>query len=666
MRAHGALGARVVPLHPRRQGAVPIVSTTERPTRSVWPRLEPLLPHVQRPARYVGGEDNAVVADHADCDSAWLLLYPDTYEVGQPNQGLQILYEVLGEREGTVAERAFAPWHDLDALMREHDIPLFSLEQHLPARAFDVLAFSVATELGATNVLSCLDLAGLPLRAAERDDDDPIVLLGGHVAFNPEPLAPFADVVCVGEGEEFVLEADRVVRRWRQAREAGEGWSREDLLVALSRVDGAYVPGLYAPRYGRAPGGAGMPPLRETAPTRADLPEAVSKRAVSDLDAWPYPKRTIVPLTETVHERYSVEIFRGCTRGCRFCQAGMVTRPVRERSKETVTAMVEQGLAATGFEEIGLLSLSSSDHSEIHELATDLAKRYAGTATSLSLPSTRVDAFNVELADELAREGRRTGLTFAPEGGTDRMRAVINKMVAEEDLLRTAETAFAGGWRQLKLYFMIGLPTETDEDVLGIADLALKVVELGRRHGKRNRVTVSVGGFVPKPHTPFQWAAQDRPEELRRKVRLLKERVAGERNLKLSYADPEPGLVEGLLARGDRRVADVLERAYELGARFDGWSECFSLDRWEQAVADVGLDLDWYVTRERGRDEVLPWDHLDAGLDRHWLWEDWQDAQRGRALEDCRWMPCYDCGVCIGLDLEHQTGHLPVAYADGR
>ena len=638
------------------------MSTTERPTRSVWPQLEPLLSQVQRPARYVGGEDNAVVTDHADADSAWLLLYPDTYEVGQPNQGVQILYEVLNERESTVAERAFTPWHDLDALLRAHGVPLFSLEQHLPARAFDVLAFSVATELGATNLLSCLDLAGVPLRADQRDDDDPVVLIGGHVAFNPEPLAPFADVVAPGDGEEFVLEVDRVITRWRRAREAGQPWPRAELLAALARVEGAYVPGLYVPRYGPEPATGGMAPLRETAPIRDGLPTAIPKRTVSDLDDWPYPKHTLVPLTETVHERYSVEIFRGCTRGCRFCQAGMITRPVRERSKETITEMVEHGLATTGFEEVGLLSLSSSDHSEIQELATDLVKRYEGTATSLSLPSTRVDAFNVELADELAREGRRTGLTFAPEGGTDRMRAVINKMVAEEDLLRTAETAFAGGWRQLKLYFMIGLPTETDEDVLGIADLGRKVVEIGRRYGKKNRVTLSVGGFVPKPHTPFQWAAQDPPEELRRKVGLLKQRVAGERNLKLSYADPEPGVVEGLLARGDRRVAEVIQRAYELGARFDGWSECFSLERWQQAIDEVGLDRDWYVTRERGRDEVLPWDHIDAGLDPHWLWEDWQDAQRGRALEDCRWMPCYDCGVCIGLDLEHQTGHLP----DGR
>jgi len=620
---------------------------------SVWPRLEPILTSVRKPARYVGGEGNIVVKDHAAADSRWLLIYPDAYEVGQPNQGVQILYEVLNERPTTVAERGYAPWTDMEAVMRAEAIPFFSLETHRPLRAFDVVAFSLAAEVGYTNLLACLDLGGVALRAADRADDDPLVIVGGHAAFNPEPLAPFVDLACAGDGEEFVLEVDQVIKAWRRDGD----WDRTRLYAELVKIPGAYVPAFYEAEYSRPPSSK----LRGTFPRRAGVPYRIPKRTVSDLDAWPYPKRSIVPLTETVHERYSVEIFRGCTRGCRFCQAGMITRPVRERSRETVKQMVADGVANTGFEEVGLLSLSSADHSDILGLCGDLADAYEGTSTSLSLPSTRVDAFNVTLADELTRNGRRTGLTFAPEAGTERMRRVINKMVSEADMLRTAETAFANGWRHLKLYFMIGLPTETDEDVLGIAELGLKVLAVGRQHGRRNKVTVSVGGFVPKPHTPFQWAAQDAPEELQRKLGLLKRRVANDRNLNLRYHDPRPSVMEGLLARGDRRVADVVQRAFELGARFDGWDECFDLDLWRRAADEVGVDIAWYTRRQRDPDEAFPWDHLDSGLEREWLWSDWEAAVKaGEELEDCRWTPCYDCGVCPGLDLQHQTGHLPI------
>jgi radical SAM family uncharacterized protein len=618
---------------------------------SVWPRIEPLLPGVRKPARYVGGEDNIVVKDHAQVDSSWLLIYPDAYEIGQPNQGIQILYEVLNERPRTAAERAFAPWPDMEHVMREHEIPLFSLENHLPLQAFDVVGFSLAAEVGYTNLLNCLDLGGLALRAHERADDSPLIVIGGHAAFNPEPLAPFVDVAVAGDGEEFVLQLDDVVQRWRRD---GKRWPRQQLLDEVGRIEGAYVPRFYQARYtddGRLAG---------TFPARKGVPYRVPKRTVSDLDQWPYPKKQLVPLTETVHERYSVEIFRGCTRGCRFCQAGMITRPVRERSKETVKQMVAEGLSNTGLNEVGLLSLSSADHSEILGMCGDLADTYEGTATSLSLPSTRVDAFNVTLADELIRTGRRTGLTFAPEAGTERMRRVINKMVSEADMLRTAETAFANGWRHIKLYFMIGLPTETDDDVLGIADLGLKVLAIGREYGRKNKVTISVGGFVPKPHTPFQWCTQDSPQELERKLGLIKARVASDRNLNLRYHDPEPGVMEGLLARGDRRVADAIERAFQLGARFDGWKEHYDHRSWMQACADAGVDVAWYCNRERDEDEVMPWDHLDSGLEREWLWEDWQDSLREKPLDDCRWTPCYDCGVCPGLDLQHQTKHLPL------
>jgi radical SAM family uncharacterized protein len=624
------------------------MSPLARAHASVWSQLEPVLTSVRKPARYVGGEGNIIVKDHADMASSWLLIYPDAYEVGQPNQGVQILYEVLNERADTVAERSYAPWIDLEPVMRERGIPFFSLENHLPMQAFDVVAFSLSTELGYTNLLNCLDLGGVPLRAADRGEDDPLVMIGGHAAFNPEPLAPFVDIVCAGDGEEFVLEVDHAIKEWR-----AKGWSREEILSAIALIDGAYLPNRYEAEYtkdGR---------LRGTFP-RADVPYRVPKRTVSDLDQWPYPKQSIVPLTETVHERYSVEIFRGCTRGCRFCQAGMITRPVRERSAATIRTMVEAGVEATGFEEVGLLSLSSADHSEILGLCGDLADTYDGTATSLSLPSTRVDAFNVTLADELARNGRRTGLTFAPEAGSERMRKVINKMVDEADMLRTAETAFANGWRHIKLYFMIGLPTEEDADVLAIAELGLKVLGIAKQYGRKNKVTISVGGFVPKPHTPFQWAPQDSPEETQRKLDLIKARVASDRSLNLRYHDAKPGVLEGMLARGDRRVADAIEIAFRKGARMDGWDECFDYDLWMAAFAEAGVDVAWYTTRPRDEAEVFPWEHLDSGLDRGWLWQDWQDATADREVEDCRWTPCYDCGVCPSLGLEIQSGHLPI------
>ena len=626
---------------------------------SIWPRLEPVLTRVRKPARYVGGEGNIVVKDHAQADTAWLLVYPDAYEVGQPNQGIQILYEVLNERDGTIAERGYAPWPDMEALQRAESIPFFSLESHLPAAAFDIVAFSLAAEVGYTNLLTCLDLADIPLRAADRTEQDPLVLIGGHAAFNPEPLAPFVDLVCAGDGEEFVLEVDTVLRRCRAT-----GASRRQTLEAIGAVDGAYVPSWYEPEYLAPADGETLGRLRGTFARHEGAPYRVRKRTVSDLDAWPYPKKSIVPLTETVHERYSVEIFRGCTRGCRFCQAGMITRPVRERSRATITQMVKAGVENTGFEEVGLLSLSSADHADILGVCGDLADAYEGTATSLSLPSTRVDAFNVTLADELVRNGRRTGLTFAPEAGTERMRRVINKMVSEADVLRTAETAYANGWRHIKLYFMIGLPTETDEDVLGIAELGLKVLAVGREHGRKNKVTVSVGGFVPKPHTPFQWAPQDSTDDTSRKLRLIRSRVASDRNLTVRYHEAKPSAVEGLLARGDRRIADVIEQAFRDGARFDGWDEWFSYDTWMTAAAQVGIDVEWFTRRERGEDEAFPWDHLDSGLEKDWLWKDYRDAIGHEAeLEDCRWTPCYDCGVCPGLDLQHQTGHLPILSA---
>ncbi len=639
---------------------------------SVFPSLEPLLPRVRKPVQYIGGELNAVTKPWDSARVRWALMYPDAYEVGLPNQGLQILYEILnGCANDVLAERTYAVWPDLEALMREHGIPQFTVDGHRPVGAFDLLGVSFATELGYTNLLTGLDLAGIPLSAADRDDSHPVVLAGGHAAFNPEPIAEFIDGAVLGDGEQAVLTITDLVRDWKAAGRPG---GRDGLLLRLAAMkgDGEGRGGVYVPRFydvSYLPDGR----IGSVRPNRPGVPAAVAKHTLTDLDDWPYPSKPLVPVAETVHERYSVEIFRGCTRGCRFCQAGMITRPVRERSKATIEGMVETGLAASGFSEVGLLSLSSSDHSEIHEVARSLADQYEGTKTGLSLPSTRVDSFNVTLADELARGGRRSGLTFAPEGGSDRIRKVINKMVTEEDLIRTVTTAYANGWRQVKLYFMCGLPTETDEDVMAIAGLARKVIKAGREtSGRRDiRATVSIGGFVPKPHTPFQWAAQCPAETVDARLRALGGALRAEkgygRAIGFRYHDGQPSIVEGLLSRGDRRVAAVIKAVWQDGGRFDGWSEHFSFERWQKAaataLAGTPVDLGWYTTRERGYDEVLPWDHLDAGLDRDWLWQDWQDsiAPAGSAeVEDCRWTPCYECGVCPAMGTEIQTSPMGV------
>ncbi len=625
--------------------------------QSVFAQLEPLLPQVSKPVQYVGGELNATTKDWEATCVRWCLMYPDAYEVGLPNQGVMILYEILNEQEDVLAERTYAVWPDMEALMREHDVPQFTVDAHRPVGDFDLFGVSFATELGYTNLLTALDLAKIPLHAADRTDEHPIVVSGGHAAFNPEPIADFIDCAVLGDGEEAVLEITDIVRRWKNEGSPG---GRREILLRLAETGGVYVPQFYDVEY--LPDGR----IQRVVPNADRVPYRVFKRTTMDLDEWPYPKQPLVPLAESVHERMSVEIFRGCTRGCRFCQAGMITRPVRERSIEGIGAMVERGLAATGFEEVGLLSLSSADHSEIAEVTKGLADRYEGTNTGLSLPSTRVDAFNIDLANELSRNGRRSGLTFAPEGGSERLRRVINKMVSEEDLIRTVSAAFSNGWRQVKLYFMCGLPTETDEDVLQIAEMAKNVIRAGREASGRKdiRCTISIGGFVPKPHTPFQWAAQCDPDTVDSRLRKLREAVNSDRklgrNIGMRYHDGKPSLIEGLLSRGDRRIGRVVERVWREGGRFDGWSEHFSYERWISAAAaelePLGVDLAWFTTRERDENEVLPWDHLDSGLDKEWLWSDWQDALDEHEQDDCRWTPCFDCGVCPAMNTDIQVG----------
>ena len=623
---------------------------------SIWPQLEHLLAKVTKPARYIGLEDGVTDLDHDPRRVAWLLLYPDTYEIGLPNQGLQILREILNERPDAVAERAYTPWTDLAALLRAEGLPLFSVETHRPARAFDVLAFNLSAELVYTNVLECLDLGGIPLRSADRGPDDPYICAGGHCTYNPEPIADFLDFVVLGDGEEVVGAITEVLAEAKADRSTAPD-ARQGVLRRLAQITGVYVPSLYEAVYE----GEALVAVRPLVP---EAPELVEKRTLADLADWPYPKRQLVPLTEVVHDRLNVEVFRGCTRGCRFCQAGMITRPVRERPAEQVRTMVAEGLRRTGYDEVALTSLSTADYSGIADVVDGIVTGTdAGDLVSVSLPSLRVDAFTVDIAAKIQR-ARRTGLTFAPEAGTWRMRQVINKLISEQDLYSAVDSAYSQGWRRMKLYFLTGLPTETDEDTLGIAELARNVVEIGRRHHRSASITVSVGGYVPKPFTPFQWFGQNTPDELRRKIGLLRDELRRDRGVQLKWHDPRATFVEGLMSRGDRRLAPVVEQVWRRGGVFQEWSEHFAEQLWVEALADHGLSPDWYVHRHRTEDEVLPWDHLSAGLHKDFLWQDWLDALAEHGLPDCRWTPCYDCGACTGYGIEHVVASA-VAPAGG-
>jgi radical SAM family uncharacterized protein len=576
--------------------------------------LDAILTRVSKPARYAGGEWNSVRKDWRQVQARLALAYPDVYEVGMSNFGLSILYDVVNRRPEFLAERVYAPWVDMEAELRQEGLPLYGLESRRPLRDFDLIGFSLAYELTYTNILNMLDLGGIPLLAAERGDTDPLIVAGGTGAYNPEPLADFFDLFVIGDGEEALPQVLEAFAEF-SGRGEGEGprFDRRAFLRRAAALPGVYVPSLYRVTY-KDDG-----TLAAVEPSAPEAPAVVERRLTRTLPAASV--RPVVPTLNTVHDRAAIEIMRGCPRGCRFCQAGHTYRPVRLRSREEILQAAEDILACTGYEEMSLLSLSTGDYPHVDELVRELAARHPDV--NLSLPSLRIDSFSVGLAESVQR--RKTSLTFAPEGGTQRLRDVINKQVTEDDLLRAAEAAYGAGWSTVKLYFMIGLPTETLDDVAGIARLAHATLNVGRRVvGKRAQLHVSVSTFVPKPHTPFQWCAQDDREKLRVKQDHLRRGVG--RAINLAWHDPHVSLLEAALARGDRRIGATIRRARELGCRFDAWNEHFRYDLWQQAAAETGIDLDFYGRRERSLDEVLPWAHVRSGASPEYLRRQYEQA----------------------------------------
>ncbi|MGM9601763.1 MAG: TIGR03960 family B12-binding radical SAM protein [Faecousia sp.] len=596
--------------------------------------LQKILPAVQKPARYTGGEFNEIKKNLGDVRVRVAFCFPDTYEIGMSNVGMRILYGVMNEMEGVWCERVFAPWSDMEKAMLDNGIPLWALESQDPVIDFDMIAFSIGYEMSYTNILNMLRLSGLPLRSCERTDLKNIVFAGGVCAFNPEPLAEFIDFFSLGEGEDITPE---IVSLYDKAKR--ESWTKARFLQEVAKIPGVYVPSFYTPVYNE---NGTLKELR----AKEGVPAKVTKRIVEDLDKAYYPTKMIVPSTEIVHDRANLEVFRGCIRGCRFCQAGFSCRPVRKKSPETLYRQAVETLEYSGINEITLSSLSTSDYRGLKELTDELIPYCADHRVSLSVPSLRADNFSRELMEKL-QTVRKTGLTFAPEAGTQRLRDVINKNLTEEEILTTCANAFSGGWNHVKLYFMLGLPTETDEDVLGIAELVYKVIQVWKEHASNKkrglRVHVATAFFVPKPHTPFQWEKQITPEEYLRRCKLLKSHFYS-KSIEYDYHDPALSRLEAVFARGDRRVGAVIAEAFRRGARLDGWDEHFNNMAWMEAFEHCGVDINFYTTRGYGEEELLPWDHIDVGVTKKFLLRERHKAMEGIVTPDCR-QGCAGCGA---------------------
>lgn len=611
-------------------------------------RLLPLLPYVEKPARYTNRELNACHKDWAEVITKVALAFPDIYDVGMGNLGYKILYDIINARPDALAERAYAPWLDLQHKMEEQGIPLTALESGRELTDFDFVGFTLQHELSYSNIIKMLDLAGISRFSRERGDDYPFIMAGGPCAFNVEPLADFFDFVVLGEGEEVIHEIlDLAADNRRNKGDKGQ------FLRSVAKVEGVYVPGFYQPTYAEDGTLAALRPLEP------DLPVQITKRVVTNFNETPFPDKFVVPFVDVVHDRAMAEIMRGCTRGCRFCQAGMIYRPVRERECQVLKEKLRKLVESTGYDEISLSSLSSGDYSQIGPLVKDLIAEFQDCGVGVSLPSLRLDSFGVELGQEIQKT-RKTGLTFAPEAGTQRLRDVINKNVSDQDLKQAMQGAFSAGWYGIKLYFMIGLPTETVDDLDGIAHLAHQVLAWGKEFGtvrRRPEVTVSVASFVPKPHTPFQWMGQDSVENLKNKQDYLRQKLRHP-GIRFTYPKAEESFLEAVFARGDRRLSAVLARAVDLGCQFDSWSHCFRFDLWLRAFDQCGVDPYWYAQRTRPFTENLPWAHLNAGVKRDFLLAEWERALEAKTTPDCRWAHCSDCGVCpdLSVDIELARG----------
>ena len=602
-------------------------------------KFEKLLLSVQKPGRYSGGEINSVIKDKSKVDVRFAFCFPDTYEIGMSHLGMKILYSQFNERDDIWCERVFAPWLDFEEVLRENNIPLFALESRDPIKDFDFIGFTLQYEMAYTNVLNMIDLAGLPLKSKDRKDLSPLVVAGGPCACNPEPLAEFIDLFFIGEGEEVDLELIDLYKEFKK-----KGASKEEFLREAAKIEGIYVPSLYKDEYTDEGILKSLTPEEGIAPT-------VKKRIIKDMDKSYYPEKFVVPFIEIVHDRAVQEVFRGCIRGCRFCQAGFIYRPVREKSVDTVNKQAKCLCESTGYDEISLSSLSTSDYREIEPLLNKLLEWTEKSHVSLALPSLRIDNFSDELLEKI-KHVRKSGLTFAPEAGTQRLRDVINKNLTEEEILTTCRTAFAGGYTSVKLYFMIGLPTETDEDIVGIAELGQRIVNEyynmpNKPKGKGVNVSISVSTFVPKPFTPFQFEPQITLDEIRRRQELLKNSITTKK-ISLSYHDSATSFLEGAFARGDRRMSAVIEKAYEMGCKFDGWTECFEPEKWYEAFKECGLSPEFYANRTREYDEVTPWEHIDVGVTKDFLVKENKVAHENRTTPNCR-EKCSNCGAnCYG------------------